>query len=249
MNDFQHVRSGEPIVIPAATYNAMLDAAQAHRNRRINLSPRGAGFDSLYVYVENATGKFLERFDVVGLDGPSETQNLDAFCNKIAFKGIVPQKKHAQRFAIVQQDAAPGMMVRACVSGVTIGKVKVEKAPKDMGGLSCGAVVDTTGYLELGGGGAAVLWIDAGTGNRWSILRIGSDFTFRKGKLAAKCEDGAETVKVQTENEEEIEVEVPYPDDLHECPKGHPCRYYADGDRWTLLDIACPVKEDEKEKK
>jgi hypothetical protein len=243
MNEFQHVRSGEQIVIPAATYNAMLDAAQAHRNRKVNLSPRGSGFDSLYVYVENATGRTLERFDVVGLDGPSETQNLDAFCNKIAFKGIVPQKQHAQRFAVLQQDAAPGMMVRACVSGVTIGKVSVERAPRDMGGLSCCAIADVTGHLALGGGGAAILWIDAGTGIKWAILRIGSDFSIRKGKLAAKCEDGAKTVKVQMENEEEIEVEVPYPDDLHECPKGHPCRYYADGDRWTLLDMACPNEE------
>jgi hypothetical protein len=242
MNDFQHVRSGESVVIPAATYNAMLDAAQAHRNRKINLSPRGPSFDSLFVFVENATDRFLERFDVVGLDGPSETKNLDAFCNKIAFRGVVPQEKHAQRFAVLQQDAAPGMIVRACVSGATIGKVKVEKAPKDMGGLSCGAVPNATGHLELGSG-AAVLWIDSGTGIKWAIIRIGSDFTIRKGKLADKCEANAKTVKVQTENEEEIEVEVPYPDDLRKCPAKHPCRYYADGDRWSLLDIACPKEE------
>ena len=241
MNDFQYVRSGEPIVIPAATYNAMLDAAQAHRNRGMNLSPHGPSFDSLYIHVENATGKLLERFDVVGLDGPSETQNLDAFCNKIAFKGIVPQKRHAQRFAVLQQDASPGMMVRACISGVTIAKIRVERAPKDMGGLSCSAEPGMTDSLVLGSG-ASILWMDAGIGVKWSIIRIGSDFTIRKGKLAAQCSAGAAIVRVKTdENEQEVfEVNVPYPDDLQKCPVNHPCRFYADGGQWTLLDIACP---------
>ena len=72
-NEFQHVRTGEPLQIPAATYNAMLDAAQANRNRRLHLAPHGAGFDSLFVYVVNTTGSTLERFSVLGLDGPSET--------------------------------------------------------------------------------------------------------------------------------------------------------------------------------
>ncbi|MCL2624403.1 MAG: hypothetical protein FWD31_12135 [Planctomycetaceae bacterium] len=245
-NDFQHVRSGEPIVIPATAYNAMLDAAQAHRNRRMNLSPRGAGFDSLHVYVENATGRLLERFNVVGLDGPSETQNPDIFCNRIAFKGVVPRKEHAQRYAILQQDAAPGMMVRACLSGVTIAKVRVERAPNNMGGLSCNAAADTTEYLELGGG-ASILWIDTGTGVKWSIIRIGSDFSIRKGKLAEKCSEGASTVRVKPEenNQDVIEVNVPYPDDLKECPVDHPCRFYADGGEWMLLDIACPNEDEE----
>ena len=248
MNEFQHVRSGEPIVIPATAYNAMLDAAQAHRNRRMNLSPRGAGFDSLYIHVENATGRFLERFDVVGLDGPCETQNLDAFCNKIAFKGVVPRKEHAQRFAVLQQDAAPGMMVRACLSGVTIAKVRVERAPRNMGGLSCNAASDATSYLELGGG-ASILWIDSGTGVKWSIIRIGSDFSIRKGKLAQQCSDGDSTVRVKPEDNDGdvFEVNVPYPDDLKECPIDHPCRFYADGGEWTLLDIACPKGEEEED--
>ncbi len=192
-NEFQHVRSGERIVIPAQTYNAMLDVAQAHRNRRLNLSPGGPSFDSLFVHVENATGKFLERFDVVGLDGPSETQNLDVFCNQIAFKGIVPKKEHAQRFAVIQQDAAPGMMVRACISGVTIAKINVYKAPKDLVGLSCSAVHETTSNLELGGGGASVLWIDSGTGGKWAIIHLGANtLTIHTGKVSRDIEAGVD---------------------------------------------------------
>ncbi len=75
-NSFSHVRSGEPLVIPATTYNAMVDAAQLVRNRRLNLAPHGAGFESLFMHVVNMTGKTLERFDVVGLDGPLITDNV-----------------------------------------------------------------------------------------------------------------------------------------------------------------------------
>ena len=144
-------------------------------------------------------------------------------------------------FAVLQQDAAPGMMVRACISGVTIAKIRVERAPKDMGGLSCSAESGTTSNLVLGSG-ASILWMDTGTGVQWSIIRIGSDFMIRKGKLAAQCSNGAAVVRVKAEdNDQEVfEVNVPYPDDLQKCPADHPCRYYSDGGQWTLLDIACP---------
>jgi len=238
-NEFQHVRAGEPLQIPAATYNAMVDAAQAHRNRRINLAPHGGGFDSLFVYVVNTTGQSLQRFNVVGLDGPSETQNLDVFCSRIVFKGVKPQKKHKGKFAVLQQDAANNMVVRACVYGATIAKVKTDSSSSEL--KFCDIKENETGYLVSGGSGAEVLWSDNSSQERWSIIRIGSGgFTIYKGKLASKCSAGASTVRVKPEEGETITVDVPYPNDLKECPEGHLCRYYADGDDWTLLDIACP---------
>jgi len=177
MNEFQHVRSGEPIAIPATAYNAMLDAAQAHRNRKINLSPKGAGFDSLYVHVENATGKRLERFSIVGLDGPSDSpddpQNVDAFCNRITLRGIIPKEEHARRFAVLQQDAEPDMIVRACIAGVTVCKIQVSQQPESFDDLSCVATSGKTEYLKIGEEGAQVLWVESGTGTRWAIIRFG----------------------------------------------------------------------------
>jgi hypothetical protein len=174
-NEFQHVRRGEPLVIPAGTYNAMLDAAQAHRNRKITLAPHGNGFDSLFIHVVNETGQTLQRFDVVGLDEPLETKNIDLFCNHIAFKGVKPQKKHKGKFAVLQQDAAPNMMVRACVYGATIAKIKVSSNSEN--GNSelkyCDVEEGQTSYL-VSGGQTEVLWSDSSTQNRWAIIRIGS---------------------------------------------------------------------------
>jgi hypothetical protein len=179
-NEFQHVRSGEPLQIPAATYNAMVDAAQAHRNRRINLAPHGAGFDSLFVYVVNTTGQSLQRFDVVGLDGPSETpsntQTTDSFCNRIVFKGVKPQKKHKGKFAVLQQDASQNMVVRACVYGATIAKVKADSDSSNGNNTPkyCDIKENETGYLATGGSGAEILWSNNSSQNNWAIIRIGS---------------------------------------------------------------------------
>jgi hypothetical protein len=174
-NEFQHVRRGEPLVIPAGTYNAMLDAAQAHRNRKLTLSPHGNGFDSLFIYVVNETGQSLQRFDVVGLDEPLETKNADIFCNRIVFKGVKPQKKHKGKFAVLQQDAEPNMVVRACIYGATIAKIKVSPdSENENSELNyCDIEEGQTGYL-VSGGHTEVLWSDSSTENRWAIIRIGT---------------------------------------------------------------------------
>ncbi len=176
-NPFRHVRSGEPLVIPATAYNAMLDAAQAVRNRRLNLAPHGSGFESLFVHVVNTTGRELQRFDVVGLDGPLVTDDEDAFCERIVFKGVVPKKEHKGKFAVLQEDAAADMCVRACVYGTTIAKVRVATEPDSDEPPKvrfCDIKENETGYLVSGGGGAEVLWSDDSTNNRWAIIRIGS---------------------------------------------------------------------------
>jgi hypothetical protein len=174
-NEFQHVRSGEPLVISAGAYNAMLDAAQSHRNRKMTLAPHGNGFDSLFIHVVNETGQSLQRFDVVGLKEPLETQNVDVFCNHIIFKGVTPEKKHKGKFAVLQQDAAPNMVVRACIHGATIAKIKVSSDSENGNSKLkyCDIEEGQTSYL-VSGGQTEVLWSDTSTQNRWAIIRIGS---------------------------------------------------------------------------
>lgn len=174
-NPFRHVRSGEPLMIPATTYNAMVDAAQVVRNRRLNLAPHGAGFESLFVHVVNTTGKTLERFDVVGLDGPLVTNDVDAFCERIVFKGVAPRKEHKGKFAILQEDATPDMCVRACVYGTSIARVRItSEGNDDKPKLRfCDVEENQTSYL-VSGGHTEVLWSDDSTNDRWAIIRIGS---------------------------------------------------------------------------
>lgn len=164
-NEFRRVSSGEPLIIPAQTYNAMLDAAEAHRNRKITLSPQNRGFDSLFVHVANDTNRELYKFDVVGLDSPMPTGDT----GNIIFSGVIPKKKHKGKFAILQSDASPGEVVRACVHGVTFARLKHdgEKEP-----TSCDIIEGDTQFLKSNGN-TEVLWSEADANPRWAIIRIG----------------------------------------------------------------------------
>jgi hypothetical protein len=179
-NEFQHVRSGEPLVIHAAAYNAMLDAAQAHRNRNINLTQHKNGFESLFIHVVNETNISLKRFSVVGLEEPIGTNNIDNICNRIIFKGVIPQKKHLDKFAILQQDASPNMIVRACTFGITIAQIEI---PSNFNAEHaqlkfCDIKEGETANLIFGGH-TEVLWHNADNlavpnSVHWGIIRIGS---------------------------------------------------------------------------
>ena len=212
MVNFQHVQSGDPLVISATEYNAMLDAGKAARNRPINHGTHGNGLDSLYVFIANATGRRLQKFDVVGLDEALHKADLNEFCHRPAFKGVVPNKeKHAGRFGILQADCEPRQLVRVCVSGITIARIRAQEESNGKEIFSCDITDGETQFLSQGGH-QEVLWSDSVS------ITPGDDH-------------------------ETITAAVPYPDDLKECPAGHPCRYYADGDGWTLLDLACPKEE------
>jgi hypothetical protein len=175
-NEFKRVKSGEPLQIPASTYNAMVDAAEANRNRKLNLSQVNRVFDSLFVHVVNNTGKALPRFSVVGLDGAFQTEDLDEFCNRIVFKGVIPKKEHKGKFAVIQQDAENGAVVRACVFGTTIAKVAASSdSETDEDKIRfCDVNENDTTSLKSGGSGAEVLYRNSDGENGWSIIRIGS---------------------------------------------------------------------------
>jgi hypothetical protein len=157
----------------------MLDAAQAHRNRRLTLEPHGSGFGSLFMHVVNETGKPLQRFNVLGLDAPLETEDENVLCSRIVFKGVVPQKQHRGKFAVLQQDAEPNQIVRACIFGATLAKIQSDNSSSSSSASSsnsgirfCDVKEDETEYLTSGGNGAEVLWHDSTT--QWAIIRIGS---------------------------------------------------------------------------
>ena len=67
------VLPGEPLAIPASTWNACIDAAQDYKNRTVNIG-RDASAASMpsttVITIKNKTGDDLKRFDVVGIVKP-----------------------------------------------------------------------------------------------------------------------------------------------------------------------------------
>jgi len=127
---FRKAISGQPVRIPAQTWNAMLEAAQAHRDRQEHLGrearPRGAGG---IVLVKNATGSDVGRFSVLGIDGVliAPGDNEAEFLGRTAVTGVTPTTDHAGRFVVLIEPVKAGALGRAMLHGVTRARLYVEE--------------------------------------------------------------------------------------------------------------------------
>jgi len=173
------VSPGDPLVIPAATYNAFIDAAQdfQQRQRSTQRDAQRDRPDTGIVLVRNESGADRERFDVLGVAGTivNPIDNADAFKERVALKGTTPGTEHAGRFAVLLEPLVANEIGRACVDGVCVVKVEMvdeahvfaEVSPGDPSKLKSGTA-----------GSAALLWIQPPverevTGVAWTIAKIG----------------------------------------------------------------------------
>jgi hypothetical protein len=168
------VRSGDRLQIPAATYNAFIDAAIAHRNGRATggeLQPllRQSGV----VPVKNLTGIPQPRFSVVGLGDPiiPPDANVQEFKRQVTFTGNIPNKTvHHTRFAIYLEPVDNQRVGLAVVAGVAITQLLVLGVPYACAELITGS---SQVLLNVPHGPAQVLWMDATAGPlRWAIVRL-----------------------------------------------------------------------------
>ena len=117
------VSPGDPLNIPARTFNTFVDAASHYSERSQNTGrdESAHGFPGVVVPVKNTTGGDLSRFAVVRLDGPPFTyaENAAGFVNHIAFKGKKPAAGESGLIAIYQDPAPAGEYARAMIHGVT----------------------------------------------------------------------------------------------------------------------------------
>jgi len=172
------VQPGQPLRIPAQTFNTFIDAARDYLERR-----QGAGGDPLaevrpagVVLVKNTTGEDRGLFEIVALDGPVYTpaDNEEGFKFRWALKGAKPDSDHVGNFAILLEPLKGGAIGRALVQGMTPVKVRVDEGEE---GLEYADVCTDEGeecqHLRLTGRGAAqVLWREDGTGEKWALVRV-----------------------------------------------------------------------------
>jgi len=115
------VQAGQKLVIPAAAYNAFIDAAVDYRRRTARIgqkaepSQRQAGI----VLVRNDSGGDLNRLAVLGIDAPvfTPTDSLETFANGIALVGVTPTAAHAGNFAVLVEPIQTGQLGRTCCRG------------------------------------------------------------------------------------------------------------------------------------
>jgi len=201
------VKSGDPLVIPAATFNTFVDAARNYLQRRQSQGGRAtpSARDSGIVLAKNATGYDQDRFDVLGVDSPviTPTDNADEFKNRVTIDGVTPtEASHWGAFAILLEPVASGEIGRACVSGICPVKVYVTDTTHAFADVSDGQA----GYLAGAETGAAqILWRETGTGEVWAIVRLGvpaapGGTTTFPAKLTASLGGGKYTGREQVYN-------------------------------------------------
>jgi hypothetical protein len=180
MANFQKVTKGA-IFDPSATeWNAMLDAARARKDHQHDRrAPESREFRQAdIIRVENNSGYDVDRFGVLGIDGPRFTpdENLTEFSNRIVLKGTTPAlPDHRGRFVVCLEPIADGKIGRAWVSGTCQARVDLVNDEHQF----CEALGDDRSHLvSCHDGSARILWHEdrdgsGGSSNGLAIIRIG----------------------------------------------------------------------------
>lgn len=174
---FKPVSVGQRLEIPAAAYNAFLDAARFARGRQheTDRDPDAFFRQTGIVKVRNATGFALPRFSVLALAEPiiGPQDDLAEFQTRATFEGIVPEDPPVWgRFAVLLDPLDGDAIGRGIVAGVTPVKLYVD--PDRLYEFAEVAAGSTGSLRNLLAGSARVLWVDeTGSSERWAIVRLG----------------------------------------------------------------------------
>ena len=172
------VQPGQPLRIPAQTFNTFVDAARDFLQRQQNQGgdPLAEVRPAGVVLVKNTSGEDRGLFEILALDGPVYTpaDNEEGFKFRFALKGAKPDSDHAGNFAVLLEPLKDGAIGRGLVQGITPAKVRVDEGEEDLEFADvCTDEGEECQHLRLTGRGAAqVLWREDGTGEKWALVRV-----------------------------------------------------------------------------
>jgi len=167
------VHPGDPMRIPASTYNLFVDAARNYQRNRMTRGaghPRPGSTDSGVALFRNDSGADVGRYNVLGIDGvfPTYEENRQEFKHGPALLCSTPSAElHTGKFLITLEPAADGQFARGMVMGICCVQVYLEDLNH-----TWADVYDGSRYsLKSGPSGAAqILWREDVYG--WSLVRF-----------------------------------------------------------------------------
>ena len=173
---YKRPQSGDPLVIPAPVWRAILDTVdyvKQLRNRTVSTAKRKAVSDYGVVEVKNTSDAAVDRFGILGIDTawPDPGDNLQAFKNGPILHCITPDEDiHVGKFVVMLEPLPIDGIGLACVSGVV--PVQIEVSYEDR---PYADILDAeTGKLGSDWRGAAeILYCETGTGTKWALVRLG----------------------------------------------------------------------------
>jgi len=171
------VKPGEPLAIPAATFNTFVDAARDFLARRHQQAQAGtpSGRHNCIVLVRNDSVFDRERFEVLGIDGSvfDPGTDIEAFKNHPVMTGVMPvEPDHRGKFVVLLEPVASGELAHAVAAGVVPARINVpdEDYPYYLAEVTNGSPVNLA-VAKVGS--ATILWRQGGTGVQWALLRLG----------------------------------------------------------------------------
>ena len=182
------VSSGDPLAIPAATWNALMDALADYKRRATGGTSGAVTVPGTkqtgMIRVRNTSEVDWERFSVVGLESPVWVQadNDLAFKNQVVLNAAVPDKaKHRGLFAITTEPIKQDKLGWAIADGVTPAQIESLTGKEQAADIKD---ADQT-VLKAGGGAAKILWLPPESDDFhyspgeptkvWGIVQLGPD--------------------------------------------------------------------------
>lgn len=169
----QKVKPGDPLRIPADTFNSFIDAAADLRARQQSrLQERlGAVSDSGIVRVRNDSGADRDRFNVLVITGVvlSPTDNAQAFKNQTVFTAAAPTSPDDENMVVLQEPLKDNCIGRAIVAGVSIVQIAVQDSGDTYASLIAGDAAKLTSGTK---GCARILYKESGTGIKWAVVQF-----------------------------------------------------------------------------
>jgi hypothetical protein len=177
---FKKVNAGDSLELSAVTWNAMIDAAQAHRkNQNVERDETDLTRQATVVSVKNVSGSDQPRFACLGIDAPIILPSDDQaeFANRVALRGTTPTTAdHAEgRFVILLEPLATAAIGMAYAAGVCPVKLLVEDTEAEEHRFA--DIKDgTTNLTAKAIGAATILWKESVTGapgvEAWAVIRL-----------------------------------------------------------------------------
>jgi hypothetical protein len=172
-DSLRKVNTGEPLVIPAAAYNAFIDAARVNQGGRgRSVGAGGAEAVSTLVPVRNDSGADRARFEVLGISGTvfTPTGDMAAFQNYPVLTGVMPTAAHAGAFVVLVGPIAAGALGLGLVAGIVPVQINVTRTDHRTAEATNG---DPTKLTSSATGSAQLLYAAAATGTQWMYVRLG----------------------------------------------------------------------------
>lgn len=177
MSDLNRVQSGQKLVIPARTWNTVLDATEEYLRRRGDMGGgmgTGQAASSTIVLIKNTSGADVDRMNVLGISAPAilPSENADQFAHHPALVGVTPDlDSHAGRFAVTLEPIKNNEIGMACVSGLCVVHLAITDGTDQFADVNNG----TAASLKSGpAGSASILWQAGTSGTVLALVKLGN---------------------------------------------------------------------------